>query len=261
MSVSVSPEYRALRNSDPGTSILRVVCMFALVGLVHPGCHGAQQTQDQRREAMVREQLEARGISDHATLRAMRTVPRHLFVPDESVDRAYEDGPLPIGGGQTISQPYIVAVMTELASPGRGKRALEIGTGSGYQAAVLAETFDSVFTIEIVSSLARSARERLARLGFRSVQVREGDGYAGWPECGPFDAILVTAAAPEIPGPLLEQLAEGGRLIMPVGSPWSVQNLVVVERHDGRLRRRNVFPVRFVPFTRSDSTAKVPEVR
>jgi protein-L-isoaspartate(D-aspartate) O-methyltransferase len=126
---------------------------------------------------------------------------------------------------------------------------------------VLAETFDSVCTIEIVSSLARSARERLARLGYRSVQVRDGDGYAGWPERAPFDAILVTAAAPEIPAPLLDQLAEGGRLIMPVGSPWAVQNLVVVERHNGRLHRRTVFPVRFVPLTRSDSTRRVPEVR
>jgi protein-L-isoaspartate(D-aspartate) O-methyltransferase len=196
---------------------------------------------------MVREQLERRGIRDPRVLAAMRTVPRHEFVPDAWRARAYEDGALPIGDGQTISQPYVVAVMTQLASVERGARVLEVGTGSGYQAAVLAELTDDVYSIEIVAALARRAAETLRRLGYSAVRVRHGDGRRGWPEAAPFGAILVTAAAGEVPPALLEQLADGGRLVMPVGG--EDQHLLVYRRRGARVEVRRVLPVRFVPLT------------
>ncbi|HSB60975.1 MAG TPA: protein-L-isoaspartate(D-aspartate) O-methyltransferase [Vicinamibacteria bacterium] len=168
------------------------------------------------REAMVEEQIAAREVRDARTLAAMRKVPRHLFVPAASVREAYEDHPLPIGHGQTISQPYIVAFMTEALGLEGGETVLEVGTGSGYQAAVLAEIAARVYTIEIVAPLAEEAAERLRRLGYANVQVRAGDGYLGWPEAAPFDAVIVTAAAPRIPEPLKAQLRDGGRLILPV---------------------------------------------
>jgi protein-L-isoaspartate(D-aspartate) O-methyltransferase len=181
----------------------------------------------------------------------MRIVPRHEFVPPEQQGRAYEDIPLPIGYDQTISQPAVVALMTELIEPRAGKRVLEVGTGSGYQAAVLAQAGCRVWTIEIFQALAEQARERLARLGYSSVTVRHGDGYAGWPDEAPFDAIVVTAAADSIPPALVHQLAPGGRLVMPVGGQGAGQELVLVERDTaGRLTARQLFPVRFVPFLR-----------
>jgi protein-L-isoaspartate(D-aspartate) O-methyltransferase len=195
---------------------------------------------------MVTEQIEARGVRDPRVLEAMRKVPRHEFVPREQRPYAYADHPLPIGHQQTISQPYIVAAMTELAQVRPGARVLEIGTGSGYQAAVLAELGAEVYSIEIVEPLARSAAATLERLGYR-VQVRAGDGYQGWPEHAPFEAIVVTAAPPRIPEPLKQQLAEGGRLVIPVGDFY--QELVVLTRRGGELERRSVFPVRFVPMT------------
>ncbi|MGE0456174.1 MAG: protein-L-isoaspartate(D-aspartate) O-methyltransferase [Vicinamibacteria bacterium] len=201
----------------------------------------------ERRERMVRGQIEARDVRDPATLAAMRKVPRHLFVAPEQALLAYEDHPLPIGGGQTISQPYIVAFMTEALGLGKRDRVLEIGTGSGYQAAVLAEIVAEVRTIEIVPELARESRARLERLGYRNVVVREGDGYLGWPDEAPFDAIMVTAAAPRIPEPLKAQLADGGRLVLPVGD--ELQELVVVTRRGARFEERRVLPVRFVPMT------------
>ncbi|BCR03232.1 protein-L-isoaspartate O-methyltransferase [Desulfuromonas versatilis] len=210
----------------------------------------AQDPSAALRSEMVRSQLAARGIEDQVTLRAMAEVPRHLFVPPSYRARAYEDGPLPIGHGQTISQPYIVAIMTELADPGPGRRILEIGTGSGYQAAVLAATGAEVFTVEIIPELAESAGKRLTELGYAKVRVRQADGYFGWAEQAPFDAILVTAAAEFIPPPLLEQLAEGGRMIIPVGSPFLVQTLMLVEKRRGKVTTRSLFPVRFVPFRR-----------
>jgi len=204
-----------------------------------------------RREAMVAEQLLPRGIADSATLAAMRAVPRHLFVPSSKQREAYADYPLPIGYEATISQPYIVALMTELAAPRPGLRVLEIGTGSGYQAAVLAQAGCRAWTIEIVRALADAARERLTRLGFGQVAVRHGDGWLGWPEAAPFDAILVTAAGDSVPGALLEQLAPGGRLVMPVAESDFGQTLMVVEKGaDGTLRQRRVAPVRFVPLQR-----------
>ncbi len=217
----------------------------------------AQQPQEddryrQRRLAMVRDQIEAKGVSDAETLRALRAVPRHEFVARALRDNAYEDRPLPIEEGQTISQPYIVGYMTEVIRPRPGMKVLEIGTGSGYQAAVLAATGAEVLSIEIFASLATQARERLDRLGF-DVRVRHADGFHGWPDEAPFDAIIVTAAAGFIPPPLLEQLRPGGRMIIPVGSIYGIQNLIQVDkREDGSLRSQTLLPVRFVPLLRPE---------
>jgi protein-L-isoaspartate(D-aspartate) O-methyltransferase len=196
---------------------------------------------------MVAEQIEARGIRDPLTLAALRRVPRHLFVPPSVRAHAYGDHPLPIGHDQTISQPYIVAFMTEALSLKGGETVLEVGTGSGYQAAVLAEIVARVCTIEIVEPLAEEARERLKDLGFGNVEVRAGDGYLGWPERAPFDGILVTAAAPRIPEPLKQQLKDGGRLVIPVGD--RDQELIVLTRRGAGYEERRVLPVRFVPMT------------
>ena len=196
---------------------------------------------------MVQTQIEERGIADPVVLGAMRRVPRHLFVPETIADEAYDDRPLPIGYGQTISQPYIVGLMTELLRLKRSDRVLEVGTGSGYQAAVLAEIVDSVWTIEILEPLASSAGERLRRLGYANVNVRCGDGYAGWTEHAPFDAIIVTAAPEEVPPRLIEQLNEGGRMVIPVGPALAVQSLILVEKHGGKITTRHVEAVRFVP--------------
>jgi len=199
------------------------------------------------RERMVAEQVEARGVRDAATLAAMRAVPRHLFVPSAQVGAAYEDHPLPIGHGQTISQPYIVAFMTEALGLRGGETVLEVGTGSGYQAAVLARIASRVYSMEIVEPLAAEARERLSRLQYPNVEVRAGDGYLGWPDAAPFDGIMVTAAAPRIPEPLKEQLKDGGRLVIPVGD--ELQELVVVTRRGAVFEESRVLPVRFVPMT------------
>ncbi len=201
---------------------------------------------------MVRTQIEARGVTHAATLRAMRRVMRHRLVPPDVRAQAYSDSPLPIGYGQTISQPYIVAYMTEVVRPAKGQKVLEIGTGSGYQAAVLAEIVDEVYTVEIVRPLAQRARRDLNDLGYENIHFRTGDGYHGWEAHGPYDAIVVTAAAEYIPPPLLAQLKEGGRMVIPVGSQFMTQQLVLVEKRDGRTRSRNLMPVRFVPFTRSE---------
>ena len=200
-----------------------------------------------RRLAMV-ELIAARGVADSATLGALRAVPRHEFVPAERRRDAYGDFPLPIGFGQTISQPYIVGFMTAVLRPRPGMRVLEVGTGSGYQAAVLAAIGCEVFTIEIFEALAGSARERLARLGYDRVSVRHGDGFDGWSDAAPFDAVIVTAAAGFIPPPLVDQLRPGGRMIIPVGTVYGVQYLVLVEKAaSGEVRTRQLLPVRFVP--------------
>jgi protein-L-isoaspartate(D-aspartate) O-methyltransferase len=200
-----------------------------------------------KRKEMVSAQIEARGIRDPAVLRAMETVPRERFVPDPERPYAYSDGPLPIGFDQTISQPYIVALMTELTRPGPTMKALEVGTGSGYQAAILAECVQEVYTIEIIPELARRAEALLQELGYRNIHVRAGDGFDGWPEAAPFDAILVTAAPTSIPQPLLDQLGPGGRLVIPVGR--LNQDLLVVTRTDDGFRRETITGVRFVPMT------------
>ncbi len=205
------------------------------------------------RERMVQTQLEARDVSDPAVLQAMREVPRHRFAPDHPPEQAYSDTPLPIGHGQTISQPYIVASMTELVQPDSADRALEIGTGSGYQAAVLAEIVDSVYTIEIIPELAATAEKRLNRLGYDNVVVKHADGFKGWPEQAPFDVIVVTAAPEEIPPPLTRQLAEGGRMIIPVGPEKRVQQLMLVTKEDGEISTQELAPVRFVPFLRNEN--------
>jgi len=200
------------------------------------------------RRAMVEQQLKARDIADLRVLDVMSRVPRHLFVPPDERAWAYDDHPLPIGEGQTISQPYIVALMTQLARPKKEARALDVGTGSGYQAAVLAELADQVYSIEILCTLADSARQRLTSLGYKNVEVRCGDGYRGWPEKAPFDVIIVAAAPDHVPEPLVQQLAKGGRMVLPVGK--SDQELVVVEKDEkGMVRRWNVLPVSFVPMT------------
>ncbi|MBI1968012.1 MAG: protein-L-isoaspartate(D-aspartate) O-methyltransferase [Gemmatimonadetes bacterium] len=196
---------------------------------------------------MVEEQIAARDVADTATLRAMRAVPRHRFVPADDRGIAYGDHPLPIGFGQTISQPYIVAYMTEVIGPRRGLKVLEVGTGSGYQAAVLAEIGCDVYTIEIFEALATSARERLRALGYFA-RVRHGDGHFGWPDAAPFDAILVTAAAGHVSPALVDQLRPGGRLVIPVGNVYGAQNLILVEKGSGgAVRTRVLLPVRFVP--------------
>jgi protein-L-isoaspartate(D-aspartate) O-methyltransferase len=206
----------------------------------------------QERRQMVEEQIEARGVTDSRVLEAMSRVPRHEYVPVRYRAYAYRDAPLPIEAGQTISQPYIVALMTELLRPEPDDRILEVGTGSGYQAAVAAELVSEVYSIEIVPELARSAAERLERLGVSNVSVRAGDGYLGWPEHGPFDGILVTAGAEHIPGPLVEQLKPGARMIIPVGDQSTFQILKVVEKlPGGEVDISDVIPVRFVPLTRN----------
>jgi protein-L-isoaspartate(D-aspartate) O-methyltransferase len=229
----------------------RLICALAVLTCAGSGGAAADDPAAAERERMVRQQIEARGIAGAATLAALRQVPRHRFVPEDRRSQAYQDQPLPIGYGQTISQPYIVAYMTELARPRPGLRVLEIGTGSGYQAAVLAAAGAEVYTIEIVAGLARWGERNLREAGFAGVHLRAGDGYHGWPEAAPFDAIIVTAAADHIPPPLLNQLKDGGRMVIPVGSPFRTQTLMLVTRSGKDLATEALLPVRFVPLTRS----------
>jgi len=210
-----------------------------------------ENTYQIRRERMVKQQIQNRGIKDPVVLKAMGTVQRHFFVPASQIGEAYYDQPLPIGYGQTISQPYMVAYMTEVVKPNPQFKALEIGTGSGYQAAVLAEIIKEVYTIEIVPELGNAATKRLEGLGYKNVKVKVADGYFGWPDNGPFDAIIVTAAAEYIPPPLLKQLKEGGKMVIPVGSPFMTQTLMLVEKKKGKTVTKSLMPVVFVPFTRT----------
>ena len=226
-----------------------VLLLAALLLTVPPDTSWKHQ---RLRTQMVGQQIEARGISNPAVLDAMRSVPRHRFAPNHPPELAYADRPLPIGHEQTISQPYIVARMTELAAPDSTDRALEIGTGSGYQAAVLAEIVDSVYTIEILPELATTATKRLQNLGYDNVVVRNADGFKGWPERAPFDLIIVTAAPEAIPPPLTRQLAEGGRMIIPVGPTGRTQRLTLVTKANGEISTRELAPVRFVPFLRNN---------
>jgi protein-L-isoaspartate(D-aspartate) O-methyltransferase len=257
--------------------VLFLIVFFVLVGIILAGCRGVSSLPQQSaspketeadpfqetRLAMVKSFLEEAGISDPDVLRAMRTVPRHEFVPPDFIAQAYEDHPLSIGYGQTISQPYIVAWMTELLELKPGEKVLEIGTGSGYQAAVLAELgYVDVYSLEIVPELAESAEQRLAKLGYTRVHVKQGDGYYGWPEAAPFDAIIVTAAPDHLPAPLAAQLAEGGRLVIPIGPPGWYQSLWKFVKENGELTAYNMGGVAFVPFTGaaigSDGATPVP---
>ncbi|MFC2061355.1 protein-L-isoaspartate(D-aspartate) O-methyltransferase [Elusimicrobiota bacterium] len=233
------------------------ICIFLVVFVA--GCiemsYPAQYETSQdtvlksQRLDMVKSQIEQRGIKDKKILQAMRSVPRHLFVPEGYREYSYADRPLPIGEGQTISQPYIVALMTELIQPGPEGRVLEIGTGSGYQAAVLAEICAEVYTIEIVKPLADSAEKLLKELEYTNINVKCGDGFMGWKEYAPYDGIVVTAAPEEIPEPLIEQLAEGGFMIIPVGPQWRWQELYLITKKDGKIIKKNITAVRFVPMT------------
>lgn len=228
-----------------GTQLLPLlILMFASFS-----CNNNPQDNNQfmkSRQEMVNSQIKARGISDQRVLDAMLKVERHLFISNEYWGEAYDDHPLPIGYGQTISQPYIVAFMTDVLKLKSSDRVLEIGTGSGYQAAILAEICDTVFTIEIVTELAKSAETTLAQLGYKNVYVRSGDGYKGWQEKAPFNAIIVTCAPTHIPQPLQDQLTEGGRMIIPVGGVYT-QELILLEKREGVLKQKDVLPVRFVP--------------
>ncbi len=249
---------RWLQNLRLERTLIAFIAGCALIAAA--GCGAAEQEAEPAaggessggetaaRARMIEDTIVARGVRDSLVLAAIMAVPRHLFVPESLRSLAYADQPLPIGEDQTISQPYIVALMTELLDLSPGEKVLEIGTGSGYQAAVLAEITDHVYSIEIVESLARSAAARLAALGYEQVEVRAGDGYRGWPEAAPYDAIVVTAAPDHVPAPLVEQLAPGGRLVIPVGDHF--QELMVVARApDGTIEKRAVIPVRFVPMT------------
>ena len=209
--------------------------------------HPAFGERQSERDDMVLEQLQGRDIEQEEVLRAMRRVPRHVLVPETARELAYADRPLPIGERQTISQPYIVAAMTQALQLKPGSRVLEIGTGSGYQAAVLAEITDHIYTIEIVEELGKRARKDLEELGYSKIQFRLGDGYQGWPEAAPFDAIIVTAAPPHIPQPLIDQLAIGGRLVIPVGARH--QDLLLIEKTEDGSETRSLMGVRFVPMT------------
>jgi protein-L-isoaspartate(D-aspartate) O-methyltransferase len=249
--------FRGTRRGAISTIAVAAVVTAALATGDRVGGPGMSAADDDRsdphaaeRLRMVRDQIERRDVRDPLVLQAMRRVPRHLFVGPQERSRAYGDGPLPIGSGQTISQPYIVAFMTEALRVGPGDRVLEVGTGSGYQAAVLAAIVKEVFSIEIHAELARDARKRLEELGVRNVRLREGDGFHGWPEAAPFDAIIVTAAPASIPRPLLDQLRPGGRLVIPLGPlDAEAQNLVRVTRTADGFERETLLPVRFVPMT------------
>ena len=234
----------------PATLFSRSTLVSLLLALALQAC--AQESADDdyqsARTEMVRTQIEARGVSDPRVLESMRTVPRHRFTPERLWSMAYSDTPLPIGYDQTISQPYIVAVMTELLQTDEGHVVLEIGTGSGYQAAVLSDLVQAVFSIEIVPELGQRSADILATLGYDNVTVRVGDGYQGWPDQAPFDRIIVTAAPPEIPPRLVEQLKPGGRMVLPVGPEFGRQDLLVLEKDaEGNVRTEETFPVRFVP--------------
>ena len=236
------------------TFLVLAVCLLQTSGTLASGDRfdAARQEMIEEIQATVAETRRQTGRAQLApeVMAAMGTVPRHEFVPGKLQAVAYDNRPLPVGHGQTISQPYIVALMTDLLEVDSNAVVFEIGTGSGYQAAVLAELVRQVYTVEIVEPLALAAKERLARLGYGNVEARFADGYYGWPEKGPFDAIIVTAAVNHIPPPLVEQLRPGGRLVVPVGERFTVQHLLVVHKmDDGRVTVRQILPVRFVPLT------------
>src|SRR5437588_4340730 len=233
-------------------------CLLAVV-LTATGCHQKVNSPSEfaaERQRMVEQQLKPRGIRDERVLAAMAKVPREEFIPENERPQAYADSALPIGHDQTISQPFIVAFMTEQLHPQPTDRVLEIGTGTGYQTAVLAELVKDIYTIEIIEPLAKDASARLARLGYNNAHVKVGDGFQGWPEVAPFDAIIVTCAPDKVPQPLTQQLKEGGRMIIPVGSGIMDQQLYLLEKKNGQLAQRAILPVRFVQMTGEAATKK-----
>lgn len=231
--------------------IIICLCVFSFCSVCCVASEPKEEEYNRLRHEMVKNQIENRGIADPRVLEALKTVPRHRFVPEQNRHLAYNDHPLPIGEDQTISQPYIVALMTEILKPAPDQTVLEIGTGSGYQAAILAQLYKQVYTIEIIESLGKRSQNLLAELGYRNVQVRIGDGYQGWKEHSPFDAIIVTCAPTHIPEPLKEQLAEGGKMVIPVGKAYD-QRLVLLVKEKGKIREKEVIPVRFVPMMGED---------
>jgi len=231
----------------PFISLFLILLFLAAAGPIHAGDEDGYAHLRQR---MVERQIAARGVKDPRVLEAMLEVPRHRFVPERHRDHAYGDYPLPIGQGQTISQPYVVAYMTQALNLKSQDRVLEIGTGSGYQAAILAELVKEVYTIEIIETLGQRAKKTLKELGYKNVHVRIGDGHKGWPREAPFDAVIVTCAPDRVPEALVRQLEEGGRMIIPVGKEGSIQRLVRGIKRGGRLETKNVMAVRFVPMTR-----------
>ena len=228
----------------------RIIIYYIIASMLIPAaCRGEGDTSMEKlRELMVKNQIEARGVSDERVLSAMRKVERHRFVPGQHIASTYEDHPLPIGHGQTISQPYIVALMTELCELSGNEKVLEIGTGSGYQAAVLSLLAKEIYSIEIVEPLGKSARQKLTELGYNNVEVRIGDGYQGWPEKAPFNVIILTASPPKIPQSLIDQLADGGILVAPEGD--YAQELVKITKKNGKITKRTITYVRFVPMIR-----------
>ncbi|MBP7887248.1 MAG: protein-L-isoaspartate(D-aspartate) O-methyltransferase [Candidatus Marinimicrobia bacterium] len=233
-----------------GSRIKTLLFLLSLLVILAMAKNPQDPDYYQLRQKMVNEQIIARGVRAESVIKAMQKVERHLFVPEQYRNLAYSDRPLPIGEGQTISQPYIVALMTELLDLKKSDKVLEIGTGSGYQAAILAEICDSVYTIEIIPSLGKQAQALLRELGYHNIHCKIGDGYLGWPEHAPYDGIIVTCAPSKIPQPLKEQLAEGGRMVIPVGATYT-QELVLVTKTKGKLIQKSVIPVRFVPMLRS----------
>jgi protein-L-isoaspartate(D-aspartate) O-methyltransferase len=241
-------------------SLLTVFLVSSLALAGEPAQSGEEEkSQEQKRVRMVETQIRQRGVKNKTVLAAMGKVRRHEFVPQKLRARSYEDGPLPIGHGQTISQPYIVAYMTELLAPKKEHKVLEIGTGSGYQAAVLAEIVSKVYTIEIIEELGKSAKARLANMEYKNIEVKIADGYHGWKEHAPFDTIIVTCAASHVPPPLVQQLKPGGKMCIPVGTVFGPQQLVLVtKRKDGKIGSKSVLPVRFVPLVRPEQEATKP---
>jgi protein-L-isoaspartate(D-aspartate) O-methyltransferase len=242
-------EEREMKCKEPLFIFITAAILFLTLSSPKAATWDEPRKMRQRRLDMVSRQIEARGVRDREVLKAMRSVPRHLFVPEALQERAYFDSPLPIDAGQTISQPYIVALMTELLELKPQQKILEIGTGSGYQAAVLATLVDEVFSIEIKEILHHQATERLVELGYGNVRTRHGDGYFGWEEEAPFDGIMITASVDHVPPPLLEQLADGGKIVLPLGHPFSFQNLVVVTKKGEDYLLRQITGVLFVPMT------------
>lgn len=231
-----------------------ILLLFSFIFLLVPqkAPAGDKDKYYAKRQQMVNEQIIARGIDSPEVIKAMRKVPRHFFIPKAKRHSSYIDSPVPIGEGQTISQPFIVALMTQILEPAPGHRILEIGTGSGYQAAILAELAAEVYTIEIIESLGRRAEKTLKILGYENIFVKIGNGYKGWPEKAPFDSIIVTCAPEKIPRPLVDQLTNGGRLVLPVGRRGGVQSLIIGIKKGERLETRDVLPVRFVPMIKGD---------